>query len=163
MRPRVVLTALLVLTLSILSAVFAILAATSKSWATQAYYFDDGGADFGLNETRPTCIYERSPFYRCNLPTINESGVCTITDCAFYKAYGQNQTSCRSSTEYGRPWAENFFAQGLLGGRQECQQSKSLKFGSAEDERLTYLKQSTMLVLFKSLQHSFLWLVCSSH
>lgn len=125
MRTRVVLASLLVLALSIISATFTLLATTSKSWGTQAYYYDNG-TELGLTEITPACTLERSPFYRCGLPRVDINGTCNITDCAYYKPYGTNRTSCRSAHEFGRIWSENSLAMGLLGMSQECQEGKSL-------------------------------------
>ena len=116
----------LVLALSIVSTTFTFLALRSKSWSTQAYYFDRDGSELGTTENNPVCILERSPFYRCGLPHVDVNGTCHISECAFYNPYGSNQTSCRSSAEYGRPWSEDVLAQGLLGMSLECQEGKSL-------------------------------------
>ena len=121
MRWGSIIAALLVLVLSIISTTFTLLAATSKSWAAQNYYFDNG-TELGLTQFSPVCVYQRSPFYRCGLPRVYENGTCRIDDCTFYSPYGHNQTSCRSATEFGRIWAENVLARGLLGMSQECQE-----------------------------------------
>lgn len=126
MKTRVAAAAVLVLALSIISTTFTLLAATSKSWATQVYYSDKNQTELGLTETTPACILDRSPFYRCGPVKVNISGHCEISDCAFYKPYGRNQTSCRSATEYNTTWLDDASAQGLLGMSQECQEGRQI-------------------------------------
>lgn len=123
MRVKSLLATTLVLVLSILSTTFTFLALRSKRWSTQAYYFDNG-TELGTTEFKPVCVLERSPFYRCGLPHVYANGTCDITDCAYYSPYGNDKTSCRSSTEYGRPWSENVLAKGLLGMSMECQEGE---------------------------------------
>lgn len=113
----------MVLALSIVSTTFTLLALTSRSWSSQAYYYDDG-TDLGLNESTPLCVYERSPFYRCSFPRVFENRTCSILNCTSYRPYGYNRTSCRSSTEYGVIWDEARDALGLLGRSQECQEGQ---------------------------------------
>jgi hypothetical protein len=125
MRVKTLVAAFLVLALSIISTTFTFLALRNKSWSTQAYYFDRDGTELGTTQITPVCVLERSPLYRCGLPHVYANGTCVISDCAFYKPYGQNRTSCRSSAEYGRPWSENVLAQGLLGMSLECQEGES--------------------------------------
>lgn len=133
MRRGPVLASLLVLALAIVSTIFTLLAATSKSWSTQAYYFDAGrggdslvgATELGKGEKTPACVWERSPFYRCGVPRVNENGTCEIRDCSFYAPSGKNQTSCRSAAEFGVNWGkDDTTANGLLGDATECQEGK---------------------------------------
>jgi hypothetical protein len=115
-----------VLALSIVSTTFVLLAATSSEWSSQSYFSAPGGTLNPNKTNTPVCTAWRSPFYRCGIPQVDIDGNCNITDCAWYKPSGTNQTSCRSASEYGVEELDEIGAHGLLGGAQECQQGKPM-------------------------------------
>jgi hypothetical protein len=120
-RPQIIATAA-VLILSIISTTFVLLALTSRKWASQSYFFALEGASDGTGQNHTLCKAERSPFYRCGVPAVDPNKKCTVPDCKFYKAYGRDQTSCRSPTEIGISLHDPSRAHGLFGSSQECQQ-----------------------------------------
>ncbi len=129
MHIKSVLASALVLTLTIISTTFKLLALASNEWSYQTYYFNDASA--GLNPVNATegarvCTGTRSPFYRCDVPFVYPNGTCFMPDCARYKPYGKDQTSCRSAPELGLNWTDFQLARGLMGYAQECQQGGRL-------------------------------------
>lgn len=130
MRAAPVIACLLVLALSIVSTTFSLLSLKSKEWASQAYYFygnsnptlsPDGT---GQNSSTRVCVGQRSPFYRCGLPRVYQNQTCEIPDCTWYSPKGYNQTSCRTATEFGEAYGNDYYAAGLLGTEAECQQGR---------------------------------------
>lgn len=121
MRLAALTASLATFALSITSTTFVLLALTSKNWSIQKYY--DAAIGGGSPTTwtdPPLCSASRSPFYRCGIPsvTVDNTTTCIVPDCAFFKSYGWNATSCRSPLETG---SDDFF---LNSGAQECQEGK---------------------------------------
>ena len=112
------------LSLSIISTTFVFLALSSNKWSIQKYHDASiGGGSPTTWTDPPLCAANRSPFYRCGIPVVTFDAVknittCQIPDCAFYKPYGWNQTSCRLPVETG---SED---DPLNGTEQECQEGK---------------------------------------
>jgi hypothetical protein len=115
-----------VLVLSVISTTFVLLTLTSKRWAVQNYYFSGviGGEGDGSMNIDPLTWAYRSPFYRCGVPEIYENKTGIVPFCQFYKPYGRNATSCRTSGEMKLPSNQVLQSQGLLGTAQECQQGE---------------------------------------
>jgi hypothetical protein len=124
MRLAPVLASTSVLSLSIISTTFVLLALTSKRWAVQNYFFSStvGSEGDGSQDVDPLTYAYRSPFYRCGVPEITDDKSHAVPFCQFYKPYGKDKTSCRSTGEMGVARNQNAIARGLLGSAQECQQ-----------------------------------------
>ena len=124
MRGITIFVSFLTLSLSITSTTFNLLALTSPRWSRQTYYDTAIGGGSPTTWDTPLCFANRSPFYRCSVPSVvsgfeMENGTTTCeVECAFYKPYGWNATSCRSPFETG---ADDF---PLNGGVMECQEGE---------------------------------------
>jgi hypothetical protein len=128
MRHASLLASALVLALSIVSTTFVFLALTSKRWAVQNYYFSGviGSEGDGSLDVDPLTWAYRSPFYRCGIPEVyeNKSQTPIVPFCKFYKPYGNDATSCRTTGEMGLAKNQVAVSGGLLGTAQECQQGE---------------------------------------
>jgi hypothetical protein len=123
MRFKTIVASLAILSLSIISTTFVLLALTSKEWSVQKYYDAAIGGGSPTSWSTPLCVAHRSPFYRCGIPSVDFDPVanvtiCVVPDCEFYKPNGWNQTSCGSPLETGTD--DN----ALNGDARECQQGK---------------------------------------
>jgi hypothetical protein len=131
MRHASLLASALVLALSIVSTTFVFLALTSPRWAVQNYYFSGvigAEGDGSLDVNRLTWAY-RSPFYRCGVPEVYKNKTAIVPFCKFYKPYGKDRTSCRTTGEMGLTRFQVIESQGLLGTAQECQQGEIFLVG----------------------------------
>lgn len=134
MRTKPIAAALLVLALSIISTTFVLLALTSKQWARQDV-LSTNTSELGIQDV-VVCTALRSPFYRCGYPKVDENATCAIPDCHFYKPYGNNQTSCRSQTQFGNRSDDIVGAGGVLAGSQECQNGRIWNERSQQESAL---------------------------
>lgn len=114
-------TSVFILSLSIVSTTFVLLALTSKQWSIQKYYLNqEGEAGNGVDWITPICVANKSPFYRCDIPYLDDTTnppTCVVPNCQFYEPYGWNATSCRLASE-----TRNAANSASNGGEQECQE-----------------------------------------
>jgi hypothetical protein len=124
MRRRAVVTSVLIFSLSVVSTTFVLLALTSKRWVLQRYYPQvTGSPALGADWIKPICFANRSPFYRCGLPIVNDTAnpwTCVVQDCQFYAPFGYNKTSCRLGVETNG----SDTLSDITAGELECQQGK---------------------------------------
>jgi len=155
MRLKPVLTSFVIFSLSIISTTFVLLTLTSSRWSVQKYYVSlTGDPSLGQDWVKPICYATRSPFYRCDLPNINETAspmTCAL-NCQFYAPYGYDKTSCRLAVETNGTDVNGATTAGEL----ECQQGKLgmmslFRRGIQTDARIS---QYTTLEISKS-QHQY--------